>query len=688
MAKDPYRYFRVEAGELLEQLNKGVLDLEKDHADIELAELVPRLLRLAHTLKGAARVVKHVEIAELIHRVEDTLAPYRATTQGAETLVPRPQVDSVLADLDVIKLKLAQLPLALDAEGSSVAPTGVATKTHAASDMQDMQLRMARADVLELDVLLEGLGEIGSELASLRESIRNMERQRDLAAQLIDKLALSDAKVRSMAEEVHTAIAMTGRTMNTSVERIERELRQARDATERLKLVPVSSVFNTLERTVRDAAHSIGKPVVFSASGGDVRIAGEVLDSVQSALIQVVRNAVVHGIETAGERQAAGKSAEGHVTLEVVRRGYHAWFRCSDDGGGVNLDAVKQAMLRKGVNPSKLQGLSATQLLALLLQGGVTTASAITELAGRGVGLDVVREVAQRYNGSVVAETAARRGTTIELRVPLSLATLEVLMVELEGQIVALPLDAVRCTLRVAATDLVQMQEGTAIMYEGELIPLLPLTLGSHQQPARNNTKSAMTAVIVATAGKKLAMTVSRLHGIDTIVLRPLPAQVPVDPIVLGMHLDTGGNPRLVLDTEQFAALRQIAHSVGEMRPASLPILIIDDSLTTRMLESSILESAGFVVELAASAEEGLEMAKNKRYALFLVDVEMPGMDGFSFVTTTRADPVLCETPSILVTSCDSAEDRRRGIAVGAAAYIVKSEFDQAKFLHCVSALV
>lgn len=685
MVKDPYRYFRVEAGELLEQLSKGVLDLEKDHADLQL---VNRLLRLAHTLKGAARVVKHVEIADLIHGVEDTLAPYRVTTQETGALVPRAQVDSVLAALDTIRLKLKQLPLPQDPDVSSTAQTGAALKANAASEVAETQLRMMRADVLELDVLLEGLGEIGSELASMRDSIATMERQRDLAAQLIDNLAQSDIKARSMADEVHESIAIAGRNMSTSVERIERELRQARDATERLKLVPVSSVFNTLERTARDAAHSIGKQVVFIASGGDVRIDGEVLDSVQSALIQLVRNAVVHGIETEGRRQAAGKPAEGRITLEVIRRGYHAWFRCSDDGSGVDLDAVKHAMLKKGVTSTELQGLSATQLLALLLQGGVTTASAITELAGRGVGLDVVREVAQRYNGSVAADTTAGRGTTIELRVPLSLATLEVLMVEVDGQIVALPLDAVRRTLRVAATDLVQMPEGAAIVYEGEMIPLLPLTLAVHQQPVRNNAKSTMTAVIVATAETKMAMTVSRLHGIDTIVLRPLPAQVPVNPIVLGMHLDTGGNPRIVLDTEQFAALRRATHSVAETNSTPRPILIIDDSLTTRMLESSILESAGFVVELAASAEEGLEMARNKRYALFLVDVEMPGMDGFGFVTTTRADPVLCETPSILVTSCDSPEDRRRGIAAGASAYIVKSEFDQVKFLQCVSELV
>jgi two-component system chemotaxis sensor kinase CheA len=179
---------------------------------------------------------------------------------------------------------------------------------------------------------------------------------------------------------------------------------------------------------------------------------------------------------------------------------------------------------------------------------------------------------------------------------------------------------------------------------------------------------------------------------VDTVVLRPLPALAPAEPIVLGMHLDSEGNPRIVLDPEELAMKRQarVAES-GTQRSAQQathPILIVDDSLTTRMLESSILESAGFSVELAASGEEGLDMARRNSYALFLVDVEMPGMDGFSFVERARADPLLCEVPSILVTSRDSQEDRRRGKATGARAYIVKSEFDQVVFLERVTELV
>ncbi len=667
MAKDAYRYFRIEARELLDSLAKGVLDLDKGSAG---EGGVPGLLRLAHTLKGAARVVKQAEIADLIHGVEDTLTPYR----DLGMLVPRAQVDSVLAAVDAMNARLALLTI--PQEAGPVAEARV----------PDAPLRMARVDIVEVDVVLEGLGEVGSELAALRRVASTLEKTAGLASQWSEQMAASSASVRAMAEEVQVAIAAAQRSMVSSVERIDRELRQARDAAEKLRLVPVATVFNTLERSARDAAHSVGKQVVFEASGGDVRIDAEVLDSVQTALVQLVRNAVAHGIEPVAQRQAHGKAPAGRVTLEVIRRGYHVWFRCQDDGGGVDLEAVRRAILRKGAVALDTHGLTATDLIGQLLKGGITTAPTITELAGRGIGLDVVREVVQRLNGEVTAETSMGSGTMFELRVPMSLASLNVLMVEAGGQVVAIPLDAVKRTLRVFPADIVHSPQGMSILHEEKLIPLAPLTLGLFPRMAQ--ASNTLTVVVVASAGELVAVTVTRLCGMDTVVLRPLPALAPAEAIVLGMHLDTEGNPRMVLDPEQFGKITRLSSHAAPVVQALRPILIIDDSLTTRMLESSILESAGFTVELATSAEEGLDMAKRNPYALFLVDVEMPGMDGFGFVEHARADPGLRDVPSILVTSRDSAEDRQRGLNAGACAYIVKGEFDQVDFLQRIMELV
>ena len=693
MAKDPYRYFRIEAGELLGQLARSVLDLEKGSFS---AELVMRLLRLAHTLKGAARVVRQIGIADLSHRLEDTLTPYR---DGALAL-PREQVDSVLAIIDAIAAQVAQLPSAdiPDAVAPGTAPRPPqSTPTPPIKQLQP-PLQTVRADLLELDILIEGLTEIGNEVTAVRRAIDTIERIRTLAKQCSLQQPTPSATLAAASEEMRTLLMKMERDMSAGIVRVEQELRQVRDVAERMRLVPVSSIFNALERTARDAAHSTGKQVIFDASGADVRIDGSILDSVQSALIQLVRNAVAHGVEMTPQRRLAAKPDSGRISIEVERRGYRVCFRCRDDGAGVDLDAVRRALTQKGVPSADIQKMDAAALMTLLLKGGISTTKVVTEISGRGIGLDLVRETMQMLNGEVIALTQSGHGTSIELSVPLSLAAIEVLIIDHAGYEVAVPLNAVRCTLRIAAQDIISTPNGKCIVFESRQIPLAALNLGP-AQPRVAASSGTLTAVVVTVADAIVALTVEHLCGIDSVVLRALPASCPLDPMVLGVHLDGAGNPRMVLDPEVLVLQRSgdttdvinssataIDGSV-QQQPA-LPILIIDDSLTTRMLECSILESAGFRVEMATCAEEGWEMARRNRYGLFLVDVEMPGMDGFSFVELTQTDPSLRDVPSILVSSRDALEDKARGLASGARHYIVKGEFDQVEFLSRVNELV
>jgi two-component system chemotaxis sensor kinase CheA len=665
MAKDPYRYFRIEARELIDQLGKGVLELEQGERG---AEQVGLLLRWAHTLKGAARVVRQAEIADLIHGVEELLAPLRV----ADMVLPRSTVDRLLSAFDQVSVRLAALPQ----PGADTAPAASAPATAAAPAL-DVPQRIVRADVLEVDVLLEGLGEIGTELASMRRAIGTLDALRELAMAMGETAPQGG---RALVEQ----LGMLERTMAGGTERIDRELRQTRDAAERLRLIPVAGVFTTLERCARDAAHSCSRQIVFEASGGQLRIDGEVLDVVLGALLQLVRNAVAHGIETPAERAAAGKEPAGRVVLEVSRRGYMVWFRCRDDGRGVDLGALRRALAQRGVNAPD----DDAALLALLLQGGVSTSSVVTELSGRGIGMDVVRAAMGKLGGKAYASTVAGGGTTFELCVPLSLAALDVLLVEADGQTVALPLDAVCGALRVPAEQVVQTADGAAIVYEESLLPLLPLATGARVRATHQWAPRAMTAIVIRSQGELMALAASRLGGVDSVVLRALPALLTVEPMVLGLYLDSEGEPRMVLDPEELGGALARRRSGQESMPSYKPILIVDDSLTTRMLESSILESAGYQVALAASAEEGLELARHGDFGLFLVDVEMPGMDGFGFIATVRADPQLCEIPALLVTSLDTPEHRRRGSEAGANGYIVKNEFDQNAFLARIAELV
>jgi two-component system, chemotaxis family, sensor kinase CheA len=678
MFKDPYRYFRVEARELVEQLNKGVLGLEKR---VEDEEAVPRLLRLAHTLKGAARIVRQGEIADHAHAIEDILAPWR---DGMDA-VPREPIDAMLKLLDDIGTRVAALTPVADAESPKSGKPAI-----------EEALRTGRVDIAEMDALLNGISQTHAQIAALRRSQDAADRARDLAELLVQQMSSRHGRVerlpgdssKSMAEELRTVLRDLDRGLAVGVDRMERDIRQVRDAAERLRLIAAAAIFTGLERTARDAARTLGKRVNFEGRGGDLRLDAEVLSLVQGALLQMVRNAVAHGIESEGERIALGKPVAGRVIVDIARQGRHIVFSCIDDGAGVDLDAVRRAAQRKGWLPAATQGLSGEALLQLLLRGGLSTASSVTEVAGRGIGLDVVRDAVERLGGDVAVLTAARQGTTVRLIVPLPIASLEALLVEAAGAVASIPLDAVTRTLRLRAHEIARTAQGDAVVHDGKVIPFMSLSRILRPTPSRRD-RGFGSAVIVRGANALAAIGVDRLLGRASLVLRPLPELALATHVVAGTSLDVEGNAQIVLDPDGLVSEAQSAGPPMQQPESSrLAVLVIDDSLTTRTLEQSILESAGYIVHAVASAEEALDQARRHRYGLFLVDVEMPGMDGFTFIERARADSALRDVPAILITSRSSPEDRQRGKEVGAQAYIVKSEFVQTEFLQRVQQLV
>ena len=679
MAKDAYKYFRIEARELLEQFGQGVLELEKGAG---ASGVVPRLLRFAHTLKGAARVVRQPEIADTAHRIEGALEPWRDATAA----VPRASIEAVLAGLDEIAARVAGLPAAADA-GSAPAPPAPAEEAP----------RSLRADVAEMDALLAGVAQTHAQVTLMRRTCDNAAVARSLAQRLQVQLAPRRARAgdavaaraaHALSEELQLVVHRLEQDLGVSTDRVERELRQLRDAAEQLRLIPVATLFGMLERSARDVAQTLGKQVRFEGRGGDVRLDAPALGVVQGALLQLVRNAVAHGIETPQQRRAAAKPPEGVVALEVLRRGRRVVFRCTDDGAGIDLDAVRRGAQRKGLLDAATPPADAAALLRLLLRGGLSTSGTVTEVSGRGVGLDVARDAAARLGGELSARTAAGQGTTFELAVPLSVASVDALLVEAAGTVVAVPLDALRCALRLEAQDIAHGGQGDTLVHEGRTIAYVALArlldAAAPAEPRRH-----VSALVVAHEGAQAAIGVDRLREMATVVLRPVPELAPASALVAGVSLDIDGTPRLVLDAAALVHAAQRAGAVAtQARVAPAPVLVVDDSPTTRMLEQSILESAGYAVHAATSGEEGLERARQARYSLFLVDVEMPGMDGFTFIERTRADPALRDIPAMLVTSRASPADRQRGLDAGAQAYIVKSEFAQDEFLAHVRRLV
>jgi two-component system, chemotaxis family, sensor kinase CheA len=789
MAEDPFKYFRIEARELHDQLSQGVLALESSGPQ---PESVARLLRLAHTLKGAARVVKQREIANQAHAVEDALAPYRETPAH----LPAERIAALLAALDSVGALLATLTPATAAAGAgpasaasgapavggtSTGTTGTAgtaaafaatsipavrgaapasadsipavraagppagsfesaanTDTDADPDTDTEATAIAdaasdaapsvlaaepgalpvrapaaatiRADLSEMDRMLDGLAEAQVQLRRVRGAFGVSERARHLLALLSAQLegpaprdevraagASAGVEVPALAEQLAATLNELTQGLHAGVEGIDRELRQLRTCTEQLRLCPASDLFTSLERTARDAAQAQDKRVQFQARGGEVRLEAHVLALAQNALLQMVRNAVAHGIEADADRRAAGKPLPGRVTIEVLRRGRLASFLCQDDGRGIDLPAVHRTAQRRGLLPAGGPPPEPGQLIELLLQGGLSTSGVVTELAGRGVGLDLVREVADRLGGEVQVRSTPGQGTTVELVVPVQLSSLAGLVVESAGVVATIPLEATCSCASVPESSIARTAQGDRVVHDGEAIPLLPLHRvlpagagAPRPEPARGRARSrACTVVVLRAANGSAALAVDRLLGTAEVVVRPLPALAPASPVVAGASLDPEGQPQLVLDPEGLVAAALADRPPPRPAPAQLrPILVIDDSLTTRTLEQNILESAGYEVELAASAEEALELARQRAYALFLVDVEMPGLDGFQFLERIRADPRTRDIPAVLVTSRDAPRDLQRGYAAGAQAYVIKGAFDQGELLEWIRGLV
>ncbi|MEO7735070.1 MAG: response regulator [Kofleriaceae bacterium] len=627
---DPYRYFRIEANEIAGHLEQGLLDLEvRPNPD-----LVARLLRLAHTLKGAARIVKHSALAELAHALEGTLAPLRSSGVGPlEAAVAQvAQITGHVAGLGTAPTVAARAQPAASAAPRAPSITTPPPMVGPSGD----GAALPRVDPGMLDHLLGGLGELHARLAALRGARPDV----------------------------------------FELDALDRELRGVRREAEQLRLMPASTIFSALERTARDAGRASGKPVQFVTSGGDTRVEARLLATLQGALIQLVRNAVAHGLESPAERRLTDKLPAGRIAIDIWLRGDRVIVQCDDDGRGIDFAAVREAAVAHGM-VDRATELDADQLIALLLRGGLSTVTKVTALAGRGIGLDVVNDAARTLGGEVLVRTRPGEGTAIAIEAPFAIASVATLTVAAGGHVVGIPRSAVRQVVGLAPGDL---RAGT-IAVGAASYPLVALARLLGGPPGRP------TVALVLHAGESIAaVAVDQVLGTDEVVVRMLAGSIPVAPVVRGVALDDEGRPRPVLDPAVLVvAVPRMPAEPEVVVPRRPPILVVDDSLTSRMMEQSILEAAGYEVDVAASAELGLARTEARSYGLCLVDVEMPGLDGYGFITQLRGRSA---TPAILVTSRDTPADRQRGVAVGAQGYLVKGALDPGELLAMVARLL
>jgi two-component system chemotaxis sensor kinase CheA len=529
----------------------------------------------------------------------------------------------------------------------------------------------------EVTSLASVLGERADDLAVLRQRVR-LQRER---AEHRDDAALADIDreitrlLRRAGEDARTLGSVSGRLTGTA-----RRLRQRslRDLTE------------TLPRVVRDVAVEVGKQARLVVTGEDVEADRVVVEALREPLLHLVRNAVDHGLETPAERRAVGKPEEGNITVAVTLRGDRLRVAIGDDGRGLDLAAIRRGIEQRGrIAPGDPAALQRT-----IFDEGFSTRERATTLSGRGVGLGIVRVSVERVGGTVDVASHAGRGATFTLEVPLSIATLRALTVDVDGSLFGIPSAYVQRVDRIEARRVARIDGRAMLTGDGPPTPVVALATLLGAPFADPPATDLLQLVTVETSGQRLALVVDDLRDERELIVRPLDhGGAAASALTVGAALLGDGEVVLVLgvavlmgDTTTIATIAMPL--TDRFDPSTRRILVVDDSITSRTLEQSVLSAAGYDVVTAVDGLEGWRVIERGDVSLVVSDVEMPHLDGIGLCQRIRASQRTASLPVILVTSLDQPSERARGLEAGADAYVTKSGFDQDILLDTVRQLL
>jgi two-component system chemotaxis sensor kinase CheA len=496
--------------------------------------------------------------------------------------------------------------------------------------------------------------------------------------------------------------------LRSGIESDERRLTQVtadiEDEVRRTRMLSVSSAFDPMHRLVRDLARDLGKDVVLEVEGGDTEVDRSVLEQIRSPLTHLIRNAVDHGIEDPQVREAAGKPRRATIRLAATQRGGSLMLAIADDGSGLDVEAIRHAATRRGlVTQDQLRIMSERDILRLIFRPSFSTTGTVTDISGRGVGLDVVRETVERLNGMVDVASESGAGTTFTLSLPLSVATTQALLVQVSGMTYALPIGAVSRIVSAARDEIGRAQGREMIVLEDGPVVLVRLEDVLQLTSDDDHLTARRPVIVIGSDERRLGIAVDALIGTQDVVVKPLPRPLERVRHVAGATVLASGDVVVVLNTSDLvrSAVRtavrveRILERPGTGATAAVghpsgngSVMVVDDSIVTRMLEKSILEAAGYTVHVAADGVEAIRALQMTPVDLVVSDVNMPNMDGLVLTQQIRADTQLRHVPIILVTSLDSPDDQVRGMEAGADAYIVKSSFSQEGLLETVGRLI
>ena len=703
------------------------------------AEELDEAFRCAHTLKAAARLANVPGVDLLAQWLECLFSQARHSDNGIDSTAAE-AVRKVLAAIDDCaaappRMGQPQVMQLLDSLPQQTAVEN--TRELAAANIsasaegrcQDSQserstlplvptpgpVETVRLHAQDLDRLLQSAGELlveGQKQEVLTQKLNKLSRQVSGLGQHWTALKKATSSVRHLAATPEVSRIRQG--LDAMEHQLQSLLREARAArllqqrntwslrllsgqlqrdVQRTRMIPTESIFQGFRKMVRDLARDEGKQIEFRVSGFEVEADRMVLQALKDSVMHALRNAVTHGIELPEHRQALGKPAAGHVLLSIQALGPRLTITVEDDGRGIDTaKAAEEAVKRRFLTQDEVATCPPQELARILFQPGLSTAHHVTELSGRGIGLSVVHEAVLRLQGDVELRPRPGGGTVLSISVPLAVSTHRLLLVSCQGQTFAIPLYGIESLHRFRAQDVETVEGKPMVKLAGQLISVttLPQLLGM-EDSCVDLQADTLSIVVLRWGRRRIAVVVDALLAERDSLIKSLgPPATALSRFSGGILLEDGTvalvvNPAdLIQHFLPSAPMASFSQSKVDPVKQSPTILVVDDSFTTRTLETSILETHGYRVSVAVDGVEALKRLRSEKIDLVITDIQMPHLDGFGLLEAIKKDTQLAHIPVIIVSSVDQPEEQQRGLNLGADAYIVKRKFDHQDLLQTI----
>lgn len=733
-ARELQATFRVEAQDHLQSVEAALVTLERSDAAARDA-LFERLLRTLHTLKGAARAAGRAEIERLCHAQENVISAllgpeaqldaeccdllHRACAAARDLLEDtggrtRNRAAAAVARLDALAAELARAGCPGEASSGTEQPAAHAghealrDEAQQQADARDgaavpaamhdpdlIRVRASNLDALrhQAEALLAvelRLHHQVAELAALAEEMAARDKRRPYSQ------SPSSAPNIAPAPPAHAAdFAQRAQRLAAGLGRTRHNLAGIRtrltDAALETALVPISAALAMLPALVRQMARDSAKQAVLDIEAGAMQVDRRILEVARDALVHLVTNAVDHGLETPVRRRAAGKPETGRIRLRVAQpTADRVTFEVADDGCGIDVDALLRSALQSGlIDEAQTAGLDRQQALRLALQSGVSTSARVTRVSGRGVGLAIVAEKVAAIGGELLIDSEPGAGCRFALVLPVRLTTLRGVVLQVQAARYVLPLAGVEAVRALAPDELRTVEGRETLLHAGRVLPAVRLgCLVGRGRPAQREGH----AVMVRAGGRGIALLADEILAEQEILPKGLGRQLRRVRYISGAAQLGDGSLALILSINDIA--RHGLHAPAAARPGPVEpdeapprILVVEDSVTSRLLLKHILEGAGYTVDTAGDGREALSKLQQEDWQAVVSDIEMPHLDGLELTARIRAAPHTAELPVVLVTSLESAQEKQRGLEAGADAYLAKGSFDQDILLKTIRRL-